>query len=363
MIELKVQRGNILIYRLFDVAEEIKLAEALMGGQRGPDRFNVAKNIDRALVMKNPPVSFSLGVRKIVIAEREVACEVLAKVRDFGVVTIIFQLPITPGTSWSELIALAAELEEGNEVDRRAQEILPEILDQIRPALIKESKPEVFEDYIIYYIEEFTTPVIASQLPSQVDIAALLIAEHEVALSEASKKLAMEYVFQYGDKDLAVVEWNSAIVIDPSGGREIPDILEFAVSHLLEMRVYDDLLDEKLNILYNRIDDEQSKFFSSGRFDKVYKESSTRFIEFTEFIERVENSLKVVGDFYLATVYRAAIRKFRMSDWQSSVTRKINILGQVSSLMQGEVNYRRSHFLEIIVVLLIAYEVVSTFWR
>ena len=195
------------------------------------------------------------------------------------------------------------------------------------------------------------------------DIPALLLAEHEVQLSDMSRRLATEHVFQYGDKDLAVVEWSSALVVDASGGREIPDILEFAVSHLLEMRYYDDLLDQRLRSLYDKIGNEQRRFFSSGRFDKVYRESSARFIEFTEFIERVENSLKVVGDFYLATVYRAATRKFRLSDWQSSVTRKINILGQVSSLLQGEVNYRRSHLLEFIVVLLIFYEVISKFWH
>lgn len=364
MIDPIIQRGNILIYRLFDVAEEINLSSAVMSGQRGRDRFNVVKYIDKSLVMKNPPLSFSLGERKVTISETEIPCEVMVKVRDFGVVSIIFQVPMKPGTRWSDLVVLAAELEEGTEIDSRAKEILPEILEQIRPALIKEAKPDTFEDYIIYYVEEFSEPINLQTLNSQVDIASLLIAEHEVPLSETSRKVATEYLFQYGDKDLAVIEWNSALVIDPSGGREIPDILEFAVSHLLEMRVYDDLLDEKLNSLYDKIGGEQRKFFqTSGRYDRIYKESSTRFIEFTEFIERVENSLKVVGDFYLATVYRAATRKFRMADWQASVTRKINILGQVSSLMQGEVNYRRSHFLEAIVVLLIFYEIIEKFFH
>jgi hypothetical protein len=363
MTDPVIQRGNLLIYRLFDVAEEIKLTDAVMKGPRGRERFNVAKYIDRSLQIKNPPLMFSMGERKIIISGREVPCEVLLKVRDFGVISIIFQIPIKPGTPWTELVALAAELEEGLEIDLRAKEILPEVIEAIRPALIKESQSEIFEDYIIYYIEEFAQPLNLAELGKQVDIPSLLIAEHEVALSETSRKIATEYVFQYGENDLAVVEWNSALVVDPTGGREIPDILEFAVSHLLEMRVYDDLLDERLDSLYNKIENENRRFYqSSGRFDRVYKEASARFIEFTEIIERVENSLKVVGDFYLATVYRAATRKFRMADWQQSVTRKINILGQVSSLLQGEVNYRRSHLLEAIVVVLIFYEIVSRFF-
>ncbi|MGZ3682673.1 MAG: hypothetical protein ACXVCI_02415 [Bdellovibrionota bacterium] len=89
------------------------------------------------------------------------------------------------------------------------------------------------------------------------------------------------------------------------------------------------------------------------------KTASTRYIEFSEFTERVENSLKVVGDFYLATVYRAATRRFRLNDWQQDITRKMNLLAQVSSLLQGEVNIRRSHWLEITVIVLILFEVVS----
>src|SRR4051794_3824333 len=112
---IQIQRGNILIYRLFDVAEEIRLqdVQTMMAGQRGRERFNVAKYIDRSLVMKNPPATFSLGERKLTISDQEVACEVLVKVRDFGVISIIFQVAIKPGTKWNDLVALAAEVEEG----------------------------------------------------------------------------------------------------------------------------------------------------------------------------------------------------------------------------------------------------------
>jgi hypothetical protein len=100
-----------------------------------------------------------------------------------------------------------------------------------------------------------------------------------------------------------------------------------------------------------------------GKFRQLSDEASSRYIEFSEFIERVENSLKVVGDFYLATVYRAATRRFRLADWQQDITRKMNILAQVSSLLQGEINIRRSHWLEIVIIALIAFEIVSALFK
>jgi uncharacterized Rmd1/YagE family protein len=77
----------------------------------------------------------------------------------------------------------------------------------------------------------------------------------------------------------------------------------------------------------------------------------------------MSNSLKFVGDFYLARIYRGALKRFRILDWQDSITRKMNGLARVSELLQGEANVRRSHILEVIVVVLILFELLSTLIR
>ena len=53
------------------------------------------------------------------------------------------------------------------------------------------------------------------------------------------------------------------------------------------------------------------------------------------------------------------IVRLGLADWQENITRKMNLLAQVSSLLQGEVNIRRSHWMEITVIVLILFEVVS----
>lgn len=361
----RVHKGSIMVYRVFDVAEEIALpkVESLLRGFRGQEKFKVPKYIDRALIMKEPPLAFSLGEQSLEIAGREFRAELVAKIRDFGVISLIYNIPIAAGTDWTQLVTMAAEIEEGSEIDEHVQKFMPQLVQQIEPALVKPTHSQFFEDYVVYFIEEFEDKAKIADFVKNVDIPALLMAEHEVVLSESSKRTVMENMHQYGEVDLAVIEWNAALVIEPGGGREIPDLLEFAVSHLLEMRYYDDLLDAKLKLLYDDIERKRRRPIWSSKFDQVYEDASARYIEFSEFIERSENSLKVVGDFYLATVYRSATRKFRVLDWQSSVTRKMNILGQVSSLLQGEVNNKRGHWLEIIIILLIAYEVVAAFFK
>lgn len=362
--DIKIKKGTVLIYRIFDVAEEINVTqvEAILRDNRGPDRFKVPKYIDRAIEMRKPPVTFGMGEEYVTIQGHPIKVEVLVKVRDFGVLSMIYQIPIAAGTSWKQLIDLAVGLEEGSEIDILAKQQAEEIANTISATMKKPKMWSGFEDYIIYFFEEFENNLSVSEFKESVNYTALMIAENQVKLSDSTKMSSSESIYQYGENDLTIVDWNSAIVIEPGGVRDIPDILEFSVTHLMEMRYYDDLLDIKLNELYDDIEKKRGSIWAS-KYDRVYEEATTRYIEFLEFLERVENSLKVVGDFYLAKIYRGATVQFRLKDWQASVTRKMNILAQVSNLLQGEMNMRRSHMLEIIVIILIAYEVIMAIWK
>lgn len=358
-MDLRIKKGTILLYRIFDIAEEVNISrvEEILRDNRGPDHFKVPKFVDRGIVMKSRPVSFGLGTEMVRFKEHEIHLDVMCKVRDFGVLSLIYQMTITPGTPWSELIKTAAILEEGGEIDALAEQQAKEIASTIQGALKRPTEWQSFEDYIIYFFEEFETDITIPELINKADIPALLLAEDDVTVAEYTRRSVMENVYQYAEKDLAIIEWNSALVVEPSGGREVPDILEFALTHLMEMRYYDDLLDTQLGKIYDDIEKKRGSNVWSRGFEKSYEQGSARYIEFSEFIERVENSLKVVGDFYLATIYRAATRRFRLKDWQDNVTRKMSILAQVTSLLQGEINNRRSHLLEIIVILMIGYEI------
>lgn len=361
---VRIKKGSVLIYRIFDVAEEINMSkmEPILRDSRGPDRFNVPKFIDRAIVMKNPPITFGLGEQRIQLKGREIKADVIAKIRDFGVLSLIYQIPIVSGTKWNDLIQLASDLEEGSEIDVVASGQAKEVADQIKGAMKKPNVWASFEDYIVYFIEEFEQDFTVKELLNKADIPALMLAEDKASIADVTRTALTENIYQYSDKDMTLIEWNCALVIEPGGGREIPDILEFAVTQLMEMRYYDDLLDSRLQALYDSIEKQRPSIWST-RYVKAYQESSTRYIEFIEFIERVENSLKVVGDFYLATIFRAATRRFRLADWQNNITRKMNILAQVSNLLQGEINTRKGHVLEITIIALITYEILSALWK
>ena len=86
-------------------------------------------------------------------------------------------------------------------------------------------------------------------------------------------------------------------------------------------------------------------------------------IELSEFIERIENALKIVGDVYLARVYEGAVTQLRINQWTEQVTRKHRLLQQTYGLLKGEVDTSRALTLEVMVVVLILLEIVMALAR
>lgn len=364
---ITVDKGSILIYRAFDIATEVDLVRASRLADDAKDtksreRLALKHGPRPQIVMRNAPVVFTLEETEIEIAGQKVRAETLAKLWDYGCLSVSFTVPIAPGTSWQGLVERAAFLEVDTKIDAIAKRRASDLVQVLKPALKEPQVWDTFEDYVVYFFEKLSGVSKPAELRNLVDVSALILGEHATSLSKKSRDFIMESSFQYAEDDLAIVDWNSAIVIEPSGRRDVPDILEFALTHLMEMRFYDDLLDDKLEVLYDSIEVTRGRLLKS-RFSSLSRDASMRYIEFSEFIERVDNSIKVVGDFYLATIFRAAGEKFRILDWENSITRKMNMLARVSELLQGEVHAERSLVLEFIVVVLISFEVFAAIFK
>lgn len=363
-MSVQIQKGSILVYRVFDVAEEVNLSkvEELLKTESS-QRLRFARSARQAVIMRNAPVSLSLGgLTDFSLPFATGKTEAFAKIWDYGVVSVQFQIPLPANIGWEDLINLSARLEQDTLIDEAARFRCQELVNVIKPALRDVHSWHEFEDYAVFFLEDITGIETCSQLMEKVDVARLLVSETTANLSERAKRNILEGTFQYSDKDLTVIDWNSAMVIEPSGLKEVPEVIEFALTHLMEMRYYDALIDQKLALLYDSIEESRARFFSN-RFTSLSRESSARYIEFSEFIERVDNSFKVVGDFYLARIFRAAGEKMRIPDWEENITRKLKLFSNLSELLQGEVNVNRSLWLEVTIVVLILFEIVTTFTK
>jgi hypothetical protein len=362
MSEVSIARGSIIIYRVFDVAEELNLRriESDLKASGGSSRLRMARSTSNALIVRDAPITLSLGEVRLRLGSTEMSAELFARVWSYGVVSLQFHVPIPPGTTWSALVRQSALVEHDNDVAALAAARVRELAESLRAAATLPHEPQGEEDYAIYFIESLHGVSDLADLTRLVDVPALILAEPDTPLARDARQPILDSSLSYSTKDLAVIDWNSALVIDPSGGRDVADMIEFAVTHLMEFRYFDTLLDARLEALYEAIErGRRFKSFFRGDYERLSHEASALHLEFSEHVERIENSLKFVGDFFLATVFRRATVRFQLREWEESVMRKVNALARVSELLGAEVNVRRSHLLELVIIVLILFEIVQ----
>jgi hypothetical protein len=367
---LVVQEGRIIAYRLLDVADEIDLTAAQrIAPPPGTRRGALSNEGARSLVIASPPLEVALDPSSVAVklAHGTTHASVSARVFAYGAVSIAFELPIADGSDLAALVPMCDEIYESPEFDRIARELAEPLLDRLASAIDGRHHWEGIETYTIVYVRRFRGDPTATQVLAAPTLASLVIGEPPTRrLSARQRRDVLEHSHSYFDDDLVVVDWDSAFVLEPSGSRDILDILELASSQLLELRYYDDLFDAELARVHHQLERvHRRRFFEvlNNPWIELGRGVVRRLVELTEFAERVDNALKVVGDFYLARVYESAVRRFRIRSWQASIDAKQALLAQAYGLIRGEVEARRSTVLELVVIILIVVEVLLALTR
>ena len=357
---LIIEKGWLHAYRMFDVADEIDLEMAIALSKQSATRLKLSREGSQYLEVPNPPIAFLLGHRPVAIKQGTFSAEVIARLFDHGAVSIQLRVPLPAGTTLGELVPMADEVYSSPGIDQLARAEAEALAENMAEAFHKPHFWEGSEDYHVIFVEKFRSQPAAEQILARENLARLMLGETGAnKLSEHEQWDVTKHAFSYFSDDLAVIDWNCAFVYEPSGSRDIPDILEIATAQLLEMRYYDDVLDRELTRLYDEVERKGRAFRSLFRseYSTLRREVMVLMLEIAEFTERVENSLKVIGDFYLARIYRAAVRRFRIPTWQESVDRKESLVRQIYDLLNGEVEHGRMFVLEFTIVVLILFEI------
>jgi hypothetical protein len=363
----RVQDGTVRIYRLLDVADGIDLARAEELASAPKARFGLASPRTRsAIEIVHPPLRLGLGAREIPLAAGPRRAEVQASLFDYGVASVAFDLSIPPGTALEDLLPLAEELLDRSTpaLDELARRVAAEVAQALLPALDKPHAWEGMETYTVFVVRSFDRRVTGAELLERAPLARLLLGETDPApLSAGERADVLKHRFAYLETDLAVVDWNSAFVHEPSGSSDVPDLLELATAQLLELRYYDAFLDGELRAIRGEVERARGRSLFTRRYNVLLRRTAALLLDMSEMVDRVENAVKIVGDFYLARLYQAALGRFRLPAWQESVLRKHRMLAEVNHTLADGADTRRAELLEITVIALIAWEVLYALVR
>lgn len=358
---LVFEQATVLCYRLFDVAREIDLEKARAVASADVKRLKLSREGSQYLQLPNPPLQIELGARKLSWAGKSVEVHASARVFEHGAVSVLLKVPIEPETTLRALVPLADELYDSREVEALALDLAEQVTHLLSPAMHEMRMWHQNENYTVILVQKLAGDPPVEAILEQADLARLILGETgSRPLSAREQQDALAQQFSYTDNDLAVIDWNAAFVYEPSGSMDIPDLLEIANAQLLELRYFDDVLDTELQQIYAEMAKKRRRWYSVfySPYRTLARKVSVSVLEISEFIERVDNSLKIIGDFYLARVYEAALGQLRVRPWQESVTRKQGLLTQTYSMLKGEVDTDRSHLLELAIIFLIVFEII-----
>jgi hypothetical protein len=363
--ELTIRTGAIVALRLFDIAYSIDLGrvEALWAAHASASsrRGKLSATPEKAVSFGVPPVLLALEPVTLVVGGASVRADVTARFYDFGAMALAVRVPVAE-TAWADFVAQLQS------VDRAIGPSAPgefweALLQQVRaivgPALVRPSATTLEEDYLLAVVRELSEPLTAAELRNRVDLVALLSGEKR-ALSDAAQRELLRQSFSYYTDDLVVLTWDRAFIYEPRGDSDVADVLEVANAQLLELRYYDELLDDELPQMYARVEEARgaTSLFAARRFAHLARRLYTLVAEVTELTEKVDNALQVTEDVYLARIYTSALELFRVPKLGAAVDRKLAIVRDTYTALYDEASSSRAELLEMAIVVLIAIEIV-----
>src|SRR5579871_4470091 len=365
--EPMVARGAIVALRLFDVAYAIDLAraETLLADQtRAARRSRLSATPPKAMAFGVPPVALELEPVALVLDGQTIAVDATARLYDFGAVTIALRVLVTD-TCWQDFVARLNAVDRAVEADANTwKELLRQVRSLVGAALIRPEESSIQEEYLIGVVHVLDRPLSAAALQESVDLVPLLSGEQR-PLSDGARQDLLRQRFSYYTDDLVVLTWDRAFVYEPRGDSDVLDVLEVANAQLLEMRYYDELLDDELPRMYDLVAKARRArtLLASRRFAGLARRLHTLVAEVTELTERVDNALQVTEDVYLARVYAAALDLFRVRAVSVAVDRKLAIIRDTYSALYDESSASRTELMELLIVILIVAELVIALVR
>ncbi|WP_053238200.1 hypothetical protein [Sandaracinus amylolyticus] len=360
-VTARIDSGSVLLFRFLDVADELDLDRApmLLESRATVRRVSIRRESSVALALETLPVELDLGPRTITLGDgTELAVTARLRLFRFGVVAVVLEVPIAPGTALEDLVPLAASTWEASAIDDAARAIARELAEPL-VALANEPLTELpqIERYAVVFVRAITgDPLARPEI-----VARLLLGESDPRpVSQAACEHVLAHRFQYYVDDLAIVHATSALVIEPSDDRDVVLALELACSQLLEFRVYDAIIDRELDRVYDELGHATKRgWWIFGRaHEALSRRAQLHMVELSELADRAESAVRVASDTYLARVYLAALERQHALAWRDSVMRKLRLFAQAYDVLKDEAHARRALAVEYVIVLLIAFEIV-----
>jgi len=341
--------GNIYLFHAFDLGDDINLELIRETNALNQKPLTLSKYFKNYHI----PLAVELPHQQI-----NTACSSV-KIHNFGAVSLTYTIPFndTLRNVRKGLEPLVNQYQEQSISDISA------IFKKIKQHIKKPTFFHTRSSYVLIQVnpnEEYFTDMVQLKEVYRNVIASMLRFETET-LSDAQVEEILESAMGYYRGDLIVIDTSAAFAYD-SEYAELLDFVEFANIQQLELRYYDRILDQQLNVMYEgKVRKLSPKAYipfigtmTRGPVDDLGKLR----VDISVITERLEGSIKLVGEPYFSELYELLQDKLGLKGWRDGIDRKLNIIGDIRSVFQHKVDAAREDLLSVLIIILILIELI-----
>ncbi len=278
-------------------------------------------------------------------------------IHHFGPVSLVYQVPFK-GT----LNALRDKLSDlDHQCQKQSVHDAHYIFKKIKPYIAQPTFYHQNNSYLVVHINPQPNLVSTKSLRAHYGsmIASILRFEKET-ISPFQIDDILESATGYYREDMVIIDTEASFVYDKEP-EELLSFFEFSMIQQLELRYFDKILDQKLDAVYHRALKKPSLGnclpFISLIKDPLSELSNLK-VDISVITERLDNSIKTVGEAYYSEVYDLLVEKLAIKSWQQSVAKKLEIIRDVRTIHQNLVDAIREDMLSVLIIILIFIELV-----
>jgi hypothetical protein len=357
-----VSKGTCYALFAFDIGLSINLEEvdrriATAGTERG--RLRHKARAPQYFEYRPAPLRLMQEGGAFTVSQYQSSPTVEVMLYDFGAVTITYRFPLDG--PFDNLLELSESLYENEQLLAESRTRVEQLVQAIHPTIERPKITNEVEDYIIFSIESHSPAQGPSLWTSREAELAHILRGERTPLSDQETRDAISCCISFGLEDAALIDWHAAVLF----GKDMDDVravLEFANVELLEMRMLDEQLDTALDEGYEALSRKLPLLPLPGSYDKDTRHIAQLQVDGALLFERVTNTLKLLGDQYLARVYRLVSQRFHLESWDASILRKLQTLESIYGKMADRAGTRRMELLEWIIIVLITISIAVSFF-
>jgi hypothetical protein len=348
------------VYQAVDLGFAIDLGRAeqiLAGDQKIQQTFKKPRRAPEAHQLQRHSLRIAQSGFPVEVGAMRTEGPVEIVLWEFGAASICYRIPID--AALADLVPLADLLWDNEALLRDARSRAQQLVDAIGAAIEKPALGQRIEDYVIFELKPPGGEVSALWTEQAATTASILRAE-PLQLSEEEIADALSVRCAYVRDEVAIIDWFGALLV----GDDMEDerlVLELTVAELLELRALDEQLDRGIDAAYAVLTRKRSWLASLSTRAADLSQVSQLQADAAVLFEGVDNALKLVGDQYLARLYRVASERFHLPQWDAAIERKLRVLDGIYEKLATRAAGRRFEVLEVVIIVLIAVSTVAPF--